>query len=184
LFLHHDADATLADVSSVDPGIAAPVTCANHPKVETGVSCSNCGKPICPDCMVPAPVGIKCRDCARQPRSARVTLRADKAVRAVAVALGAGTAMGVVLAFAGGFGLGFFTFILAYGVGILAGRATLWGAGYYRSPTTGWIAAGGAAWAYVIAGVVIAISVNGNARAYIQVLGLLIAAFFAHREAS
>ncbi len=72
MFLHHDADATLADVSSVDPGIAAPVTCANHPKVETGVSCSNCGKPICPDCMVPAPVGIKCRDCARQPRSARV----------------------------------------------------------------------------------------------------------------
>ncbi len=36
----------------------------------------------------------------------------------------------------------------------------------------------------MIAGVVIAISVNGNARAYIQVLGLLIAAFFAHREAS
>jgi hypothetical protein len=184
VFLHHDHDATLADVSSVDPGIAAPVTCANHPKVETGVSCSNCGKPICPDCMVPAPVGIKCRDCARQPRSARVTLRPDKAVRAAAVAFGAGTAMGVVLAFAGGAGLGFFTFILAYGVGILAGRATLRGAGYYRSATTGWIAAGGAAWAYVIAAAVIAIEVNGNARAYVQVFGLLIAAFFAHREAS
>jgi len=81
-------------------------------------------------------------------------------------------------------GFGFFTFILAYGVGILAGRATLRGAGYYRSATTGWIAAGGAAWAYVIAAAVIAIEVNGNARAYVQVFGLLIAAFFAHREAS
>jgi hypothetical protein len=171
-------------VSSADPGIAAPVYCANHPKVETGVSCSSCGKPICPDCMVPAPVGIKCRDCARQPRSARVTLHADKAVRAVGAALGAGTLMGVLLAYAGGFGIGFFTFILAYGVGYASGRATLWGAGYYRSPATGWIAAGGAAWAYVIAGVVIAAEIGGSARAYVQVLGLLIAAFFAHREAT
>ena len=134
--------------------------------------------------MVPAAVGIKCRECARQPRSARVSLHADKAARAVLAALGAGTLMGVVLAYAGGFGVGFFTFILAYGVGYLAGRATLWGAGYYRSPTTGWIAAGGAAWAYVIAGIVIAAQIGGNARAYNQVLGLLIAAYFAHREAT
>jgi hypothetical protein len=171
-------------VSSVDSGVSAPVTCANHPKVETGVSCSNCGKPICPDCMVPAPVGIKCRECARQPRSARVRLHADKAVRAVLVALGAGTAMGVVLAYAGSFNVGFFTFILAYFVGIAAGRATLWGAGYYRGGSTAWIAAGGAAWAYIIAGAVIAASIGGSARAYVQVLGLLIAAFIAHREAS
>jgi hypothetical protein len=171
-------------VSSADPGIAAPVYCANHPKVETGVSCSNCGKPICPDCMVPAAVGIKCRDCARQPRSARVSLRAGKGLRAVGAAVGAGTLMGVLLAYAGGFGVGFFTFILAYGVGYLSGRATLWGAGYYRSETTGWIAAGGAAWAYVIAGVVIAAQIGGSARAYVQVLGLLIAAFFAYREAT
>jgi hypothetical protein len=171
-------------VSSVDPGVAAPATCANHPKVETGVSCSSCGKPICPDCMVPAPVGIKCRECARQPRSARVTLHADKAVRAVLVAFGAGTTMGVVLAYAGSLGVGFFTFIVAFFVGIAAGRATLWGAGYFRGSSTAWIAAGGAAWAYVISGVVIAASVGGSPRTYIQVLGLLIAAFFAHREAS
>jgi hypothetical protein len=171
-------------VSSVDPGIAAPVTCANHPNVETGVSCSNCGKPICPDCMVPAAVGIKCRECARMPRSARATMRPERVARAVAAAFGAGTAMGVVLAFAGGAGLGFFTFIVGYGVGLLAGRATVRGAGYRQGPVTGWIAAGGAAWAYVIAGVVISASVGGGARAYIQVLGLAVAAFFAYREAS
>ena len=27
-------------------------TCYRHPNRETGVSCSNCGRPICPDCMV------------------------------------------------------------------------------------------------------------------------------------
>ncbi|HYX85976.1 MAG TPA: hypothetical protein VE777_13465 [Gaiellales bacterium] len=171
-------------MSSADTGVAAPVTCANHPKVETGVRCSNCGKPICPDCMVPAPVGIKCRECARMPRSARVTLRPQKAARAILTAFAVGSGLGVVLAFAGGIGLGYFTIIGAIVVGILTGRATLRGAGYYRSEATAWIAAAGAGWAYVCAGIVIAASAGGSARLYIQGLGLLIAAFFAYREAS
>src|ERR1700754_5152691 len=41
-------------------------TCYRHPRRETGVSCSNCGNPICPDCMTPTPVGMRCPDCARQ----------------------------------------------------------------------------------------------------------------------
>jgi membrane associated rhomboid family serine protease len=41
-------------------------TCYRHPNRETGVSCSNCGKPICPDCMTATPVGMRCPDCARQ----------------------------------------------------------------------------------------------------------------------
>ena len=59
------------------PSTTTPIPrCANHPSVETLVSCANCGKPICPDCMVQAPVGIKCASCARMPRSARVRLQA------------------------------------------------------------------------------------------------------------
>jgi membrane associated rhomboid family serine protease len=41
-------------------------TCYRHPGRETGVSCSNCGKPICPDCMTATPVGMRCPDCAGQ----------------------------------------------------------------------------------------------------------------------
>jgi membrane associated rhomboid family serine protease len=41
-------------------------TCYRHPNRETGVSCSNCGRPICPDCMTPTPVGMRCPDCARE----------------------------------------------------------------------------------------------------------------------
>ena len=44
-------------------------TCYRHPNRETGVSCSNCGNPICPDCMTPTPVGMRCPDCA-QPEDA------------------------------------------------------------------------------------------------------------------
>jgi membrane associated rhomboid family serine protease len=39
-------------------------TCYRHPSRETAVSCSNCGKPICPDCMTSTPVGMRCPDCA------------------------------------------------------------------------------------------------------------------------
>jgi membrane associated rhomboid family serine protease len=41
-------------------------TCYRHPTRETGVSCSSCGRPICPDCMTTTPVGMRCPDCARQ----------------------------------------------------------------------------------------------------------------------
>ncbi|HEX7058852.1 MAG TPA: rhomboid family intramembrane serine protease [Solirubrobacterales bacterium] len=41
-------------------------TCYRHPDRETGVSCSSCGRPICPDCMTPTPVGMRCPECAKQ----------------------------------------------------------------------------------------------------------------------
>ena len=40
-------------------------TCYRHPDRETGVACSNCGRPICPDCMTTTPVGMRCPECAR-----------------------------------------------------------------------------------------------------------------------
>src|SRR3972149_9154964 len=39
--------------------------CAQDPDVETNLRCSNCGRPVCPKCMVYTPVGIKCPECAR-----------------------------------------------------------------------------------------------------------------------
>jgi membrane associated rhomboid family serine protease len=41
-------------------------TCYRHPNRETGVACSNCGRPICPDCMTSTTVGMRCPECARQ----------------------------------------------------------------------------------------------------------------------
>jgi membrane associated rhomboid family serine protease len=41
-------------------------TCYRHPSRETGVSCSNCGRPICPDCMTTTSVGMRCPECAKQ----------------------------------------------------------------------------------------------------------------------
>ncbi|HEY2790507.1 MAG TPA: rhomboid family intramembrane serine protease [Gaiellales bacterium] len=39
-------------------------TCYRHPDRETGLHCSNCGRPICAECMTHAAVGIRCPECA------------------------------------------------------------------------------------------------------------------------
>ena len=41
-------------------------TCYRHPSRETGVACSNCGRPICPDCMTTTAVGMRCPECSKQ----------------------------------------------------------------------------------------------------------------------
>lgn len=38
--------------------------CYRHPDRETRVSCSRCERPICPECMTPSPVGMRCPECA------------------------------------------------------------------------------------------------------------------------
>src|SRR3954468_412839 len=57
-------------------------TCYRHPNRETGVSCSNCGNQICPDCMTATPVGMRCPECARQKTRVRTarTLAVDPIV--------------------------------------------------------------------------------------------------------
>jgi len=46
------------------PETTTTKVCYRHPRVETAVSCSDCGRPICTDCMVFGPVGIRCPECA------------------------------------------------------------------------------------------------------------------------
>lgn len=61
-------------------------TCYRHPSRETAVSCSSCGRPICPDCMTPTQVGMRCPECARQ-RTKVVRMRDAAAVPRVTYAL-------------------------------------------------------------------------------------------------
>jgi len=45
--------------------------CYRHPDRETYISCSDCGRPICTECMTPAPVGQRCPEHSGQPQGVR-----------------------------------------------------------------------------------------------------------------
>ncbi|RKT16741.1 membrane associated rhomboid family serine protease [Streptomyces sp. 1114.5] len=44
------------------PEAGAP-GCYRHPQTPTGISCTRCERPICPQCMVAASVGFQCPEC-------------------------------------------------------------------------------------------------------------------------
>jgi membrane associated rhomboid family serine protease len=52
------------------PSPPAPTieVCYRHPSVPTRVHCTRCERPICPDCMIPAPVGYQCPECVEEAR--------------------------------------------------------------------------------------------------------------------
>lgn len=121
----HDAEGTPPDAhaSPEDPdGNVQPAertsgltleTCYRHPRVLTGVHCTRCGKPICPDCMTPAPVGYQCPDCVaearRSSRGPRARLRIGRRAGVTSVLLVANIAMflvEVLFGAAGGFRTG------------------------------------------------------------------------------
>jgi len=67
--------------------------CYRHPDRETGLSCSECGRPICADCATFAPVGIRCPDHAGVRRSPTTRLKPRPVRRARGVALASGNAL-------------------------------------------------------------------------------------------
>src|SRR5918911_1125353 len=72
-------------------------TCYRHPDRETGVSCANCGRPICPDCMTTTPVGMRCPECARQRTRVRqlpATSREAPALTYVLIGVNVAVALG------------------------------------------------------------------------------------------
>jgi membrane associated rhomboid family serine protease len=73
---------------------AEPRYCYRHPDRETGLSCSDCGRPICADCANFGPVGIRCPDHATASgrRGPTTRLKPRPVRRAPGVALASGSA--------------------------------------------------------------------------------------------
>jgi membrane associated rhomboid family serine protease len=72
---------------------AEPRYCYRHPDRETGLSCSDCGRPICADCANFGPVGIRCPDHATASgRRSATRVKPRPVRRAPGIALASGQA--------------------------------------------------------------------------------------------
>jgi hypothetical protein len=120
--------------------------CARHPKVETYVRCGKCDQPICPNCMVAGPVGVRCRDCSRQNLDAIMRGSPRQYLLALLSAFGSALLLGWLTH------VPFFWFWLSGVYGYAVGEATLRGGGRKRGLAMQIIAGvaaavGSAAWA-------------------------------------
>lgn len=103
-----------------DDQLSVGPTCSNHPGVATRLTCSNCGTPICPRCMVPAAVGQKCPACARQSSRARGTPTPLLVARVFGATLAGGVAGGAAFTVLPGFGMIILAALYGFGMGNLA----------------------------------------------------------------
>ena len=113
-------------------------TCYRHPNRETGVSCSNCGNPICTDCMTATPVGMRCPDCAKQKtqvRTAASIAGGDPMATYVLIGICVLAAFGTGSLFGGGGNQVFYD-------GALNGPGVSSGQEYWRLITSGFLHAG------------------------------------------
>jgi hypothetical protein len=106
-------------------------TCVNHPKVETRLTCSSCGDPICTRCMVATAVGQKCPRCARQSGRAKGDPEPLLLARAFGVGLAVAALGGVLLV-----AVPFAGLLLALAHGFVVGAAVRWAA---RRRTHTWL---------------------------------------------
>ena len=85
--------------------------CYRHPDRETGLSCSECGRPICYECMTPAPVGLRCPEHSGKPQGIQKVVRpAQRAVTGVGARRPNAVTMALI-----GLNVGVFLFELAIG---------------------------------------------------------------------
>ncbi len=145
--------------------------CVRHKDKPTGLRCGRCETPVCPQCMVHGPVGVRCPDCGKPPKLPQFEVSTPLVLRAIGASLGLGIVGGIVFLFLYGFGL-FFYLIASAGFGYVVSEATSYAANRKRGPVLAVIAAIGA-----VLGHVPVIALTGLLH---LILGAAIAAFIAY----
>jgi hypothetical protein len=122
--------------------------CSYHPQIETELTCTECGRPICPKEMVLTPVGYKCPEHARAARGQYQFVKFRQLAMAVLTGLAVGVGGAFIVA-----GIGFGGFLLGIIWGSLASESIRRASGGHRGGTVGTVAAGSLALGTFVAGV-------------------------------
>lgn len=77
--------------------------CTWHPDRETRLQCNRCGRPMCPECAVRHPVGLRCKECIKATRSPIYNVAIRDYLIAGLVGIFLATIAGVVMNMIGGF---------------------------------------------------------------------------------
>lgn len=88
----------LSSASAAPQGEAA-LHCYRHPDRETGLLCTNCGRPICSACARPAAVGQLCPECIKERRPVNYKVSAQDIILGFVVAIIASAIVSVILSF-------------------------------------------------------------------------------------
>jgi hypothetical protein len=139
-------------VDQATPTTAAPedsvaLHCYRHADRETWVRCGRCDRPICARCAMQGPVGSRCRDCGRPGPDPLRHLTPVQLAAGLAIALGAGTIVGLIALRVGILA----SICLGPIVGGVLGEGVMRATGYKRGPTVRLIVLAG-----LLGGVVVA----------------------------
>lgn len=97
--------------------------CTWHPDRETRLRCNRCGRPMCPECAVRHPVGLRCKECVKETRSPIYNIAVRDYLIAGIVGLFLSTIAGLIMSLIGG--LWFLAIFIGPAIG--AGVADLMG---------------------------------------------------------
>lgn len=141
-----------AEQDQIDQDAGGVGHCHWHPTVETRLSCSQCGKSMCTQCLVQAPVGIRCRECGRAEKMPTFDVQPTYYAKAVGVGIGVAIGGGLLwlvfnLIFGG---LPFLPSLAALAMGYGAGELISMSVNRKRSNGLAWIAGSSVVGAYMI----------------------------------
>ncbi len=71
--------------------------CINHPDRETLLRCARCGEPICTQCAIRHPVGLRCPECAQLKKAPTYDVPTPYYLRALAAGLGTSVVSSVIV---------------------------------------------------------------------------------------
>lgn len=138
--------------------------CKYHTSTETLLRCGKCDTPICGRCVIPAPVGTRCRDCARLRKLPMFEVSPAYYARAIV----AGSVLAVLLGTAYGvfahalFRIPYFGLVLIAGIGYVMGRGISAAVNRKRGKGLKVVAAGLTISSYGLGSVFIGINLFGN----------------------